>query len=266
MHSCLYEGRVRHRRMAPRPHDFSYRVFYVFLDLDELDQVFEGRWFWSTRRAALARFRRADHFGPHEQSLKQSVLDAVQQACGRRPDGPVRLLTHLRYFGYVFNPVSFFYCYDRQDSRVQYVVVEVNNTPWGERHLYVLPYEEKGAGSDQACLHLDKAFHVSPFMPMDIQYRWLFKAPGERLAVHMENYRQETKLFDATLGLERRPIDGRNCARALLRYPAMTLQVLVGIYWQAFKLWRKGIRFYPHPSHTSKSDKSQGGAETAKSP
>ena len=129
MHSAIYHGSLRHRRFAPRPHVFGYPLFMVYLDLAELDTVFKGHWLWSTRRAAPARFVRADHLGDPAQPLDQAVRDLVESRGGQRPLGPIRLLTHLRYFGYAFNPVSFYYCFDAAGERVECIVAEVNNTP-----------------------------------------------------------------------------------------------------------------------------------------
>lgn len=262
MHSCLYAGRVRHRRFAPKPHDFNYRLFYVYLDLDELDVIFARRWFWSTSRPALAWFRQSDHLQHSAVPLKQAITNVVEQHTGQRPQGPIRLLTQLRYFGYVFNPVSFYYCFDHSGTQLETIVAEVNNTPWGERHLYVLPQHRSNTSTSNVRIELDKEFHVSPFMPMDIHYNWAFTAPEQQLTVHMENYRHSEKLFDATLALQQQPINGRNCARVLLRYPFMTIKIIGAIYWQALKLLFKGTPVYDHPT---KLDASNGGADTAKS-
>lgn len=245
MNSALYVGRVRHRRLSPVAHDFSYSMFQVYLDLSELDEVFKRRWLWSTRRPALARFDRADHVGDPALPLDTAVRDLVESSGAPRPRGPIRLLTHLRYFGYVMNPVSFYYCFDPAGESVQTIVAEVNNTPWGERHCYVLTGDQGGPRG----FRLQKQFHVSPFMPMSHTYEWRFTQPGDRLNVHMTNLEDGRPIFEATLALARKPMSGAQLALVLLRYPLMTVQVIAGIYWQAFRLWRKGAPYHLHPRH-----------------
>ena len=229
-------------------HGFHYPVCYAWLDLAELDRVFAGRWFWSTRRPALAWWRRADYLGDPATPLDQAVRERVAGETGRLPDGPVRLLTLLRTFGHSFNPVSFYYCYDAADTRVDAVVAEITNTPWGERHAYVLPAASAAREDAGLRFRFDKRFHVSPFMPMDQQYDWTLGDPGPGLRIRMVNRAASgERVFDAVLALERREITGANLAGALARHPIASVDVLRQIYWQALRLWLKRIPFYDHP-------------------
>ena len=251
MHSALYIGRLRHRRFAPREHRFNYRLFMMYVDLAELDEVFRGRWLWSARRPALAWLRRADYLGDPALPLDTAVREHVAAQTGVRPSGPIRMLTHLRYFGVGFNPVTFYYCFDANDTRVESIVAEITNTPWNERHAYVLSNAAADSTPRALRYRFAKEFHVSPFMPMEMDYDWSFGVPGERLSVNMQNFQQGARVFDATLDLTRREIGAGALARALLAFPCMTATVIAGIYLQAFKLWFKRIPFYAHPSRTT---------------
>jgi DUF1365 family protein len=248
MNSCIYEGLVRHRRFSPVANAFSYRLFQLFLDLDELPGVFRGRWLWSASRPAVAWFRRQDHSGNPCQPLAETARNMVEAHTGSRPLGPVRLLTHLRYFGYCMNPVSFYYCYAAGGETLAAIIAEINNTPWGERHCYVLSAATSLATPPHFRWIFSKEFHVSPFMRMEQSYDWRFTLPGQSLAVHMENFEAGQRIFDATLTLTRREITTRNLNRVLLHYPFMTGKVIAAIYYQAARLWLKRCPFVPHPN------------------
>ena len=247
MNSRLYAGQVKHQRYTPVAHAFQYGLFMLYLDLDELPVLFRNRWFWSATGPAVAHFKREDHMGDGNTDLADAVRGFVADETGIRLQGPIRLLTNLRYFGHGFNPVSFYYCFNKSGNAVDVIVAEVNNTPWGEQHCYVLP-DSTNRGSKKTMRYLlDKRFHVSPFMNMNIDYDWRFTLPAEKLIVHMKNFQQGEKLFAATLSLQQRPVTGITLASALIRYPFMTLRIVVAIYYQALKLWMKGVPFYQHP-------------------
>ena len=256
--SAIYEGWVRHRRFEPVEHSFRYRFFLAYLDLAELPEVLDPFPLYSARRRAPARFRRADFLGDPARPLDECVREVVAASGAPRPAGPVRLLTGLRYLGHTFNPVSFYYCFDPTGRRVEDVVAEVENIPWGERHAYVL---DRGAREGTVLAdEMEKKHHVSPLMGMDQTYTFRAGTPGERLQVHIESRPRGAgggdaptangrppKTFDATLSLRRRELSRPLLLGLLARYPAMSLQVVVKIYAQAARLKLKGARYHPHP-------------------
>jgi hypothetical protein len=256
MHSSLYVGQVSHRRFTPREHHFSYGMFMLYLDLDELPTLFRPFWLWSVERANIASFRRRDHLGDHQRPLKQAVYDLIEQHTGQRPAGPVRLLTHLGYFGFRFNPVSFYYCFDESGETLKYIVAEVNNTPWGEQFCYVMDAADNQGTAQLQRYSATKCFHVSPFLPMDMQYDWRFSAPAHKLSVYMQNQQQGEKVFDATLRLECRPLNSKQLAGVLTRFPLMTLKVVAAIYFEALRLWLKRTPLFDHSETPKEAPKS----------
>ncbi|QEC50844.1 DUF1365 domain-containing protein [Baekduia soli] len=246
LQSAFYEGTVRHRRFAVRPHAFRHRISMAYVDLEELPRLLGGR--LVRRGPGLVRFRRADYLGDPQVGLADAVRDLVAQRTGTAPDGPIRLLTQLRTFGHCFNPVSFYYCH-RADGTLQCVVAEVTSTPWSERHAYVLPAPPDGAGVIKG--HFDKRLHVSPFMGMDQSYEWHATQPSPArptLSVHIESREGGERVFDATLSLRRAPFTPRTLARVVGRHPAATLRVLALIYAHAAALALKRVPIHPRPT------------------
>jgi len=245
MYSKIYVGQVRHKRYLPHEHTFNYRMFMMYLDLDELPSLFDRFLFWSVDKINLAQFKRSHHLGDRNTLLKESVKDLVYREKDIQLNGPIRLLTNLSYFGYGFNPVSFYYCFDKSGETLEVIVAEVNNTPWGDQYSYVLPVEDKESSHHD--YHLNKDFHVSPFNPMNQQYEWSLSEPGRSLSVYMQNYTDGLKVFDAGLSLKQEEINHRSLSRVLSGFPLMTVKVVVAIYFEAFKLWLKKTPIYDYP-------------------
>ena len=267
--SAIYEGTVRHRRNRPKVHQFDFRFFMLLLDLDEIDTVFRWQPFWSTKRWALCRFKAQDHLKQFaaSESLRDRVLAALHSNGIKKSIGPIRLLTQLSYLGYTMNPVSFFYCYSLTGNKIEAVIAEVNNTPWGEQHLYVIPADQLTSKSTIRSADVPKEFHVSPFLDLAMNYRMAFSAPEKTLAVKIENHSiskdsldsslcaSTCKHLDVTMKLRRKELTAWSLNGLLVKYPAISFQVVAGIYWQALKLYLKKIPFVPHPNAIAKSTK-----------
>ncbi len=237
--NAIYEGTVVHHRHAPVDHRFTYRVAMPFADLDELDRLFRLHPLWSVERPNAVSFRRRDFLPDRPGTLAGAVRDLVSERLGRRPAGPVAMLAHLRTWGWLFNPITLYYCFDADGARVEALVVEVTNTPWHERHVYVVG----GPGRHQFA----KDLHVSPFFGMDMAYELSYGEPGARLSLSMRATRGEERLFDAGLRLERHDAD-RHALGRLVWHPGLTtMGVSAGIYRQALRLWLAGTPVVPHP-------------------
>ena len=285
MNSAIYTGWVRHRRLTPVHHKLEYRVFMMLVDLDELAQVCDLHPAWSLNRRNLAQFRTRDYFGQQDQpdTFRQTVIDTLREESGCADIQRAEMLTNARYMGFLINPVTFYFGYDAS-NRCRAILAEVTNTPWGERFHYTLLTPPSGAAeitpedatrlrvvlpertfesnrSDQSNHYryrVQKAFHVSPFNPMDMEYHWTIQPPAQSLMTHMNLLRAGQREFDATLKLERQPLTSSSLGRVLRHFPLMTTKVAAGIYWNAVKLWWRGSPFYSHPNNNPEQDHRQG--------
>lgn len=244
----IYNGVIRHRRYTPFEHFFSYPLFMVYVDISKVNKILETSLIWNINKPALISFYRKDYHGEPTKPLDKAVRDTIYKKTGKRINGPIRILTHLRYFGFCFNPVSFYYCFNTSDSKLEMIMAEVTNTPWNERYSYIIDKKMLSGSKKNLVAELEKKLHVSPFWGMDHQYEWLFSEPDESLLVNMKNFKSGMKVFDATLTMKRKALTIKNLLISVLRFPFITLLVVYRIHWQALKLWIKKAPFFPYPS------------------
>lgn len=237
--SAIYEGQVHHARHTPVGHSFKYNVFMMYLDLDEVDDVLTLSPLWGRSLFSLARFKASDFHVRGSANISQSIKRLVKEKLGFTPEGSVRMLANLRYFGYIMNPLVVYYCFDKQDRLVA-MVAEVNNTPWNEKHPYVL---DCNANADYNSHIFDKTFTVSPFNPIDMTYHWASNVPCDTVTLSIKNTQGSETVFQASLALNRTAVTRRSLNRYLIAYPFFTVKVIGAIYWQALKLYMKGVPF-----------------------
>ncbi len=243
MHS-IYEGTLKHTRTSPKKHAFQYQVRMLYLDLDNLVEVFSNKLFWSYNRFNLGCFLRSDYFGNKKNSLKKSIQDEIKKKLHFNHLGKIFVLTSARYFGYCFNPVTFYYCFNKND-KLEVVVSHITNTPWNENHAYV--HDCRAMNKPMKYFEFKKDFHVSPFMPMDILYQWTFNEPGKEIVVSMNNMYKKQFMFNASMRLKRKVLNDQSLNRLLFRFPPETFKTILAIYWNALCLKLKRIPFFSHP-------------------
>lgn len=253
-YSAIYQGNVRHRRFHPKHHEFSYQATLFYIDLDELPRLFSGVRGWSLNRKNIGSFCREDYLGDPNVPLKEAVQKKVYELSGDCPQGAVRMLTNLRIFGFCFNPVTFYYVFEPDADCPSIILAEVNNTPWNERHCYLIHCD---TATGKTKTEFEKNFHVSPFNPLKMHYHWVSGKPAEHLLVHMENYAQSRGdagvasmgrvcHMDATLNLKRHAWTASLLKRVLWLQPWAAIKVPIAIYWQAIRLFFKGVPVYSH--------------------
>lgn len=247
--SAIYTGKLRHRRFFPKSHEFTYDACMFYVDLAELPELFSKNRCWSFNRLNLGWFNRKDYFGDATIPLDQAVRGYVKQQLGYCPEGSIRLLTQLRVWGFCFNPVSLYFIFDKDAEIPKFILAEVNNTPWNQRHAYLLACDEKGKINTE----FSKQFHVSPFNPVDMQYHWISTAPDEQLVVHMENHQESstnslTRHMDATLTLKRKNWSPQLLNKIIWSMPWLAIKIPFAIYWQALRLFIKRVPIYSNTS------------------
>ena len=248
MNSSLYFGKVSHHRKSPKIHNLQYGIFMAHLFLDELDLVFKGRWLWSVNRPNLCSFKRRDYHRPEIDSLQDAVQETMSKQLGENLKGRVSILSHLRTFGYCFNPVTFYYLWHDNLASPIAIMAEITNTPWGERYAKCFRWTDSGS-KQKSEYDFRKEFHVSPFIGMNVDYDWRFQKPQETVKVDMYLRQNNESFFSAHLLLKQKAISFQNLSMALIRFPFMTLKVTAAIYWNALLLKLKGCPFYSHPKN-----------------
>ena len=247
--SAIMRGEVSHKRFSPTQHSFHYPMVQWWLALDELPQVAALSRCWSLRRFAPLQFRRADYLPTSQGELADAVREKMSELAQQQLNGRVYFLGNLRTFGLYFSPINCYFLQQPGHQQFSYMLAEVSNTPWNERHYYLLDLSQP--------LTHDKAFHVSPFNPIEMQYQWRIRPPaitadGKPASIHLEAH-QGTKHFSATVTLKRVELNSSSIRNVLIRFPINTVTTVLAIYWQALRLWLKRTPIYDHPHNHNKS-------------
>lgn len=258
--NSFFTGHVVHARTQPKPHRFTYSLYYSLLNLAEVDDIFSRSRFWSVEKPNLVSFKRRDYFGEHHLGLEQAIRQRVLDETGNQATGNIFMLTHLRQWGACFNPVTFYFVLNDQNTAIAYLLFEINNTPWNERHSHFHACDQNHSektNKSETAFSFEKAFHVSPFLPMDMRYQCNFQIQQETIRIRMNLFKDDHCMLRTALSLEAQPMSARNMALLPVRHPLMTLRVLRRIYYQALCLKLKGIPFFTHPKQIQEMEQSQ---------
>ena len=236
--SCIYEGSVIHKRFKPKEHFFKYKVFSLFIDLSELNELNDKLNFFSLNKFNLISFYERDHGDRDCSSLVNWVKINLEKNDINTEDIKIKLLCYPRILGYVFNPLSIFFIYNKKENLIS-ILYEVKNT-FGEQHTYVFKVENENKLIQNNC---SKKFHVSPFIEMDCKYFFRILNPGKNLSVKIDQYDQEGKILFASQDGKRSDLTSKNLMNSYIKHPLMTFKIISAIHFEAFKLWIKGIKF-----------------------
>ncbi|KTC80200.1 hypothetical protein Lche_2220 [Legionella cherrii] len=254
MNHLIFTGHVRHRRFFPKKHQFSYKLFMFCFDLAQINNTFKDIKQVSIEKFNWFSLKRKNYLNESTIPLDEYARQLVMNRYGTYPKGKIYLLTQLSCLGYCFNPISIYFIFDEANQNLDYLILEVTNTPWGERHNYVLEYSAQPKNEIYS-YQFQKELHVSPFMSMNYSYHLNLKLNKEKIVVHMENHIEGKKDFDATLMLKAQ--DNCSIKKVFWHYPLVTYKVSAAIYWQALKLWIKGVPFHAHPSSNKRTSNGQ---------
>ena len=246
MKSAIYRGSVFHSRKKPFDHEFKYSLYMAYVNLKEINNILPNSFLWGINKKALISFNRRDYLERPEKKLIDAAKNLVFERIGKKIKGPIYLLAHLRTFGHCFNPVSFYYCFDKSEKNIDAIIAEVTNTPWKQRYCYVLDCQNSEKKNIFKNIK-DKELHVSPFFPMNHEYHFSISKPEKTITIKIDNLNQGVKVHEALLSLNKEDFSKKSLIKALINFPFMTVKVVTAIHWQAIKLWFKGAKIYNNP-------------------
>lgn len=240
------EGYVIHSRFKPKPHRFKYDMCWCVFDLDEIDPWMKKSKFWKHNGWSIFSIKDKDYFNAEEKPIADKVKSYLTSKTQKQFTGSIYLFTHPRFLGYGFNSVSFYFCY--QDNQLSYIISEINNTPWGEKKLYLHDIQSASqVGNGHYLFEFKKQFHVSPFVSMNVDYSWKFFVDRQNIKVTMTLHQDNVNLLNVILDTNITPFMDNSKHKFPLRRLFQPWKMSLGIYWQASKLWLKKIPFYSHP-------------------
>lgn len=238
-------GHVVHHRKHPKLHRFKYNMSWCLLDLKQLDSTTQNHRWFSRNAFNIVSIKDTDYIDEKNKPIESKIQDYLKSQTHQSFKGRVLLFTHPRFLGCGFNSVNFYLCYEK--DKLCHIVSEINNTPWGEKHLYFHDLKKHSQPAQNATFTFSKSFHISPFAEMDIDYTWNFQLTDQNFDVSMQLDQQGKNIMNVVLKTQLQPMTAKNQLKWLMTRPFQGVKMLSGIYWQALKIWLKGIPFFSHP-------------------